>query len=503
MREPMSSTFIDLAGRGELETFGNKLSKVPVNRLSGLGKDEDFRGALKILANIVASEGEPLQRLAALALIGKADSSVQRREPVIEQSAREALRIEPPRLVSHGSSALDFNARRYIAEVLDRAEGEWVGRYAAQALLDEERSDHARLSFARLVFDRSPSLADAFRLIASTASESLHAKPGKKDADLARARRIARLFPALTEAIRLTPIDTGEALDTELRPLVQSLMLRFSAPKIGLEGQEAAASAVREALAFLSTIVRTRFSISTSSETYSPINGIKRWCERQEWPLEAKDAVGRLEQSLLEAIMLQARLGRPPSELVQILISLKGDRPRVEARLKAIAAEPGLEPSVREWLHFGGKSGPRRFSTHHATEAGLRDADPLLAAAAVRGERVRRRLELVADEVVAVIRTHPGLTQEAIKLTQLLNDVRALIGDLSSLLRRRSLHLFGEHGEIIEADPSRQEREDGRVIDTPAVRVRAPGVVRRLATGTEAVVRKVVVEGVQGNEHEQ
>jgi hypothetical protein len=502
MSEPTSASFGDLANSGDLETFGSKLSKVPVNRLSGLGKDEDFQYSLARLAKIVATDSQPLRRLAALALIGKADSSVQRREPAIEHAARDALQTEPPRLVADGSSALDFNARRYIAEVLDRAEGDWVARYAAQALLDEERSDHARTSFARLVFDRSATLTEAFRLISSTAARSLHANPGKKDADLARARRLARLFPALTDATRLTSAETGECLDAEIRPLLQALMLRFSAPKVGTEGEDAAASAVKESLLFLSTLVRTRFSISTCSETYSPINGIKRWCERGEWPVEAKEAVARLEQSLLEAVMLQSRLGRPPSELVNILISLTGNRSRVEARLKMIAAEPGIEKSVREWLLFGGKTGPRRFASEHATEAGLRDADAMVAVAAIRSERVRRRLE-ATNELLPAIRARQDLSQEAVKLTQLLNDVRALLGDLTSLLRRRSLHLFGQPGEIVTADPLRHEIEDGRVIDTAVVKIRSPGVLRRLASGNEAVVRKAVVEGVTGNDEER
>jgi hypothetical protein len=207
------------------------------------------------------------------------------------------------------------------------------------------------------------------------------------------------------------------------------------------------------------------------------------------------EAVGRLEQSLLEAITLQSRLGRPPSELVQILVSLTGDRPRVDNRLKAIAAEPGIEQSVREWLLFGGKTGPARFVSEHATEAGLRDADAMIAAAAVRSERVRRRLDAV-NEVLPAIRARQDSAHDAIKITQLLNDVRSLLGDLASLLRRRSLHLYGQQGEVVPADRLRHEKEDGGIIDTAMVKVRSPGVLRRLASGSEAVVLKAAVEGV-------
>jgi hypothetical protein len=214
------------------------------------------------------------------------------------------------------------------------------------------------------------------------------------------------------------------------------------------------------------------------------------------------EAVNRLEQSMLEAITLQSRLGRPPSELVQILVSLTGDRPRVDNRLKAVAGEPGIEQNVREWLLFGGKAGPARFASEHATEAGLRDADAMVAAAAIRSERIRRRLDAV-NEVLPAIRAREDLAHEAIKITQLLNDVRALIGDLTSLLRRRSLHFFGEHGEIVPADRLRHEKEDGGIIDTAMVKVRSPGVLRRTASGSEAIVVKAVVEGVTAYDDER
>ena len=481
----------------DLDRFSRLLATVPDNRIASLGKEGQFHEALRSLARLATQGSEPIDRLNALALLGKAESTVQRREKAVENAVRAALRKEPPRLVLNGASALDFNARRYIAEMLDRAEGDWVAAYAAQALLDEDRSDHARLSFAQVVCDRADTLEAAFELITAIAPKSLHAAPGKKDSALARARRIARLLPAISEAVRQATTETGDELDARIQPLFQALVFRFDRPTIGLEGEQAGGAAVAASLTFLATLVRTRFSISGSAETYSPVSSLRRWWKGSTWPEEAAEAVGRLERSVIEAITLQARIGRPPRELLSVWLTLSGDRRSVESRLKKIAEVPGLDEDVRAWLLAGGSSPAPRFTSDHAIESGLRDADQLIAAAAIRAERSRRRLEQVNAETLPAVRSRPDLVGEAVKLTQFVNDVRALLDDLASVFRRRSLDLFGVAGELVPSDPTRHETRDGRLIDTATVKVQTPGVVRRLATGNEAVVTKAIVEMVE------
>lgn len=481
------------AGSGDLARFGEELAAVKVGRLSHLAKETEFHRALLALAQIAASDPDPLRRLTALSLVGKADTATQSREAETGAACRAALRVEPPRLRIGDDQPLDADGRIYIAEALRHSDEPWLTRWAALALLDETNSDNARTPLAALVLDRSPSLAEAFDLLASLVPGSLFERPATKEPELTRTRRLARLCDVLEGAIRNTNVESGPDLPAALNRLLQSLAFRYSRPTAGRESQEVTEAAAAAIMTFVSTLIRIRFSISADPESYSAIRRLKSWFGQGSWPAALKIARAKLSQSVREAIALRARMQLPSRDLFAVLTQLTGDRRTAERQILPIADLPGIAPNIQDWLRSGGKRTGSREAGKNLEEAGLRDADDLIALASVRAGRLKAIAEGEAKAALAAIRQHPQLADAARALTQLVALGRAIPQDLELLLQRRSLSVFWNAGEIVENDPVRQEPAEGGLIDTQMVEVITPGVQRKLPNGTMIVVRKAAV----------
>lgn len=501
MTETIVEALLDRARAGDLEGYAEAITAVPVYQLSTIGNLDGFQQSVAALVPLAAG-GDKLRRLKALALIGRADNTTQQKQEALARSARDAVRAPPPQFGVEGQKALSPDERYYISLVVARSEADWVPAYAARALVDEEGpprlKNDVRAAFASLVFDRMETLTEAFRLMAGAVPGSLLEDPRTKDAELSRTRRLARLLPAIEHATRLAMSDNGADLAAGFNEMLQALVFRYGRPTTGTEGDDLAAGVVDAALMLLSTLLRTRFLISVETEAYKTVGRLKHWHKTDSWPKAARGARLRLEQTLLQAIVLRARTGNASGELLAVLIQLAGDRRRVERQLAADAETPGIPADVQDWMRAGGRQSAPRFRTAAAGEAGLRDVDTLIAGATLRAHHLHGLAEGRAKEAVAMIRQKLDSADAVRALVQFLNHSRALANDVLALSRRRSFATFGEPGALVEAVPSRHQLEDAALITTEMVQIERPGIERLLPNGTAEVILPAIVKGAPG-----
>jgi hypothetical protein len=291
--------------------------------------------------------------------------------------------------------------------------------------------------------------------------------------------------------LRRSTKDNGKELAEAFNAMLHSLVFRHARPTSGIEGDEAAAGVVDSVLSLLSTLLRTRFSLAATTETYKAVAQLKSWHKTQGWPKSSKQSRERLAQTLREAITLRAQMGKPSRELLAVLIQLVGDRRPVERQLLVIAEEPGISTEVQDWLRAGGVSPPKRFSSPAAAEAGLRDTDALIATALIRADRLRR----LVDEAPAHVGSTSGSSGNSVKQT--INFARAMANDVVALSGRRSMILIGSVGDVVAGEPKRHKSFDGRLIQTELVRIEVPGVERVFPNGTSEVIVPAQVSEVE------
>lgn len=492
MTEVIADRLLAAAEGGDLPAYAAALAAIPVQRLNTIGKLPAFQQSVARLVPTALAASASADRLAALALIGRADSTTQQKQPAIAEAARAAVAEPPPQFDAEGLKSLTPDDRYYLALVVARADADWVAPYAARALVEEggepRSKNDVRKAFAELVFARSPTLADAFLRIAEAVPQSSHEDPGTKEAELSRSRRLAKLFPALEDATRAALADNGDDLSAAFITMMQALVFRFGRPWAGTESDGAAAAVVEASLMLLSTLLRTRFLISVETDAYKTVGRIKYWHRTDSWPKSASAGRERLSQTLLQAIALRAKTGHASQELLSVLIQLAGDRRRIEPHIARLADQQGVPEEVQDWLRAGGKQTPPRFATAAGEEAGLRDVDTLLASAAVRAAHVQSLVQDQAKAALVHVRGQDDLGDAARTLTQTLNFARALSVDVGALARRRSLSLFGEPGEMVIAEARRHRQENGQLIQTERVRIERPGVERALPNGTTEII---------------
>lgn len=494
----ISEALLESARNGDLDNFASVLSSVPVSRLGSLGKDQPFRDGVDQLVPFALNASDPIKRLQALALIGRADSTTQQKQAEIGKSAKRAAAVEPPQLDVAAQEKLKSEDRYYIALVVARADADWKVNYAARSLLNETSLPKTRdprdvrSAFTEILFDGAPDLSGMFRTLAAAVPGSLHENPGTKEADLSRARRVARVLAPIEDAIRNGVKENGNELAASFNKMLQALVYRYARPMVGLEGDEVAAGVVDAVLSLVGTLLRTRFSLAGQTESYKAVAQLKHWHKTQTWPKCVRPARQRLAQSLREAITWRAQTGKVSRELLAVLIQIVGDRRTVEKQLLVIAEQPEIPPDVQDWLRAGGTSPQKRFENVAAEEAGLRDADSVIATALVRAQRLRT---LVDDPAISDQERENTLIGGAQK--QIVNFARAIANDVIGIGGRRSMTLLGIVGEIVPADRKRHRSLDGRLIQTEFVRIESPGVERTFPNGTSEVVLPAQVTEVE------
>lgn len=500
MSEQSAARLLDCAQRGDLTGYAEALTGLPVSQLNTIGKLPTFRQSVAALVPVARDGTTARIRLAALALIGRADNTTQQKQLEIAEYATAAIALPPPPLDAQAQEDLKPEDRFYIGLVATRGDPAWSLPYAALALVNEggepKKQKDVRATFAGMIFDRAPTLAAAFALIAAAVPGSLHHDPATKDHELSRARRLTKLLPAIEDAMRSTLRDSGDGLASAFNAMLHGLMFRYGRPIAGAEADDVAGEAADAAFKLLSTLVRTRFSAAVEVEAYRTVGRAQAWLKTRSWPDATDASRQRLNQSLIEAVAVRASMGKASQELVAVLVQLAGHRGTIERQLAPLAGRPDVPADVQDWLRAGGKPVPPRFETEDSDEAGRRDIDTMLASATIRALQVKSSIETDMLGAIGLVRQHEDLAAVGRTLTQGLNYARALANDVVAIARRRSMSVFGSPGEVVSAEPKRHIGSDGRGIITEKIRIDRLGVERTLPNGTTEVIVQATGTGV-------
>jgi hypothetical protein len=490
--------FREAVQAGDLSRADEIMAAVKVQSNWTFSRTRAAEVAAEALAAIAVASSGDAKRLYAIALFGRLDALTNRKTTAFIPYGERAMDREPPRLVIDGKPALDAKARAYIAAVVrDYARASWQVSWSARAMVDEANSPTVREELAKLLLNRAENVASVFQAITGAVPGSLLETPGRKDAELTRSKQAARMLAALQPALRLSPIDTGDNLAAAANAMIKALVIRFKAPKgEGADSVAATGEAVSEALGFIQTLMRTRFSISIEAESYALIRPLQVWAGGS-WPAETAEARAELASSVREAIALQARMQTVNRDLLAALILLMGDREAAVRSLTPLTRIPGLQPEVQKWLASGGAiEQPRRSSG--SAEGAWREADGLLAQTSARAIRLRSVIDRDGVAIVKAMRAQSSDGALANAASLLVNLGRAVTQTLVLTMAKRNLELFEAPGEKVAFVPTRHETSEGTMADSEFVEVLEPGALRRGPTGAEDIIRKATVRSVRG-----
>jgi hypothetical protein len=470
---------LELCNCAEPSALADALARIKKQKkLPALVKHHSFLTLAETLVQKM-SGWEPSARAAGLSILGRLVETVRTirttRETIRRALAGSRLEIPEFHLLP------DAKERYYLAITISLAPAKVSHSYLAQAIVQEDAGEAAREVLIASLLDHVPDLATAFHHLAVSA-EALSIDT--KDAAATRARRLVRIAAKLRPAIATRDLPAAEELGPNLAKFARALINR------DLSGRPVRSSAAEAALGLLYELVRARFSLVSSPETFEVADVAKTQLGIQTWPNELNELVQRIASQVLEGIALLARQGVTDSRMRSLVIRLLGAETG-GTRLKAIAeAGPALPPHIASWLATG------RAPTS-STEDRLAAESVLLEFDAVVGSIMR---ELVALRMaVARLRDEIAPQMEALDPASLaiFRTIAVGVQKLDERLRlissRRSLKMRGEVGDIVEFSPGEHEQTP-ETLGSRLVRIRSPLIERSSAGLSPTVVLKAEVD---------
>jgi hypothetical protein len=460
-------------------TLADALARIKKQKkLPALVKHQSFPALAETLVRRM-SEWEPCTRAAGLSILGRLTETVRTirttREVIGHAVAGSQLVIPDFHLLA------DAKERYYLAITVSLVPAKVSPPYLAQAIVQEDAGEAAREVLIGCLVDLVPNLATAFRHLAASADVL---NIDTKDAAATRARRLVRIAAKLRPAMATRDLAAGEELGPNLARFARALINR------DLSGRPLRNNAAEAALGLLYELVRSRFSLVSSPETFEVADVVKTQLGIQTWPGEINELVQRIASQIIEGIALLARQGVTDSRMRSLVIRLLGPETG-GARLGAVAKAGTRLPShIASWLATG--RAPIR-----STEDPLAAESVLLEFDAAVGSMMR---ELIALRMaVASLQDEIAPQMEAIDPASLTifrtiaSGVQRLDERLRLISSRRSLKMRGEVGDIVEFSPAEHE-QTSETLGSRLVRIRSPLIERSSASLSPTVVLKAEVD---------
>lgn len=462
--EDRSAALVDLIRRRELVK---------------VAKTSEFEAGTAAVLMTAASGASDVDRLTAVATLGRIASSLKVRRVLVERGLADALRKPLPAL-ERASAAGD---RTYVAKACRLGQPSWCVPYLAEAAVAEESSEEVRTACVGSLVFLSGNLAATLDQLGS-AIKSVRIDT-KNPADSV-GRRVRRLLAAIRTAISGEWLEPGPQAGQALTQLLDQAFRHTGPPKIAQVTREIAA----EVAALVHELVRARFSVAADAETYQALALVQRWVG-DDWEETARKSVpcGLVARDIVEALELLVRAGVTDDGLLRALEIASGSASSARELTEQLAeARPGLSEPVRDWL----LRRPPRMKSAVAEESQWRIADEAIADLLLEGRRLSEANSAFMREVLPELQiVAPRLIGRLDFHSQL---VAALLNAVEALARRRSLRIRGAVGEVVEYSPLEHEIVDGTQIGPRRVRLLRPIVEVIGAQGARRVVRKGVVE---------
>ena len=447
-------------------------------KLPALVKQQSFPALAETLVRRI-SQWEPATRAAGLSILGRLTETVRTirttREAIGRALAASDIAIPDLRLLS------DAKDRYYLAITISLAPAKVSPLYLAQAIVQEDAGEAAREVLISTLLDQVPDLAAAFRYLAESA-ESLSIDT--KDAASTRARRLVRIASKLRPAIATRDLPAGEDLGPNLARFVRTLINR------DLSERTVRSSAAEATLGLLYELVRARFSLVSSPETFEVVDVARTQLGIQTWPRETNDLVQRIASRILEGMALLARQGVTDNRMRSLVIRLLGPESG-GTKLKAIAeSTTGIPSQIATWIATG-RAPARSREDPFAAESVLLEFDAVVGAMMREFAGLRMAVARIQDEIAPQVEVIDPASIAIFRTIAL--AVQRLDERLRLISSRRSLKMRGEVGDIVEFSPAEHEQTP-ETLGARLVRIRSPLIERSSAGLPPTVVLKAEVD---------
>lgn len=475
----IASLVLELCDCTGPKALADTLARVKKQKLlPTLVKHDSFPALAQALIQRM-SEWEPAIRAAGLSVLGRLIETVRTirttREAVGSALRGSHLAIPDVHLLA------DAKERYYFAITVSLAPTKISSSYLAEAIVREDAGEAARGVLIASLLDHVADLGAAFRELAAGA-EALHIDT--KDAAATRVRRLVRIAAKLRPAIATRDLPAGEEVGPNLARFTRALINRE------LSGRSLRSGAAQAALGLLYELVRARFSLVSSPETFEVVDTAKAQLGIRTWPAEINELVQRIASQVLEGIALLARQGITDSRMRSLVIRLLGPDGG-DTRLRALAeAVPGLPSHIAGWLATG-RAPTRPKEDALAAESVLLEFDGVIGAMMREIVALRIAVARLQDEIAPQIEAIDPAS--LVVFRSIVLGVQKLDERLRLISSRRSLKMRGEVGDIVEFSPAEHEQTT-QTLGARLVRIRLPLVERLSAGPSPAVVLKAEVD---------
>ncbi len=479
-----SKEMIESFALGAVQEKYDSLRKLIADRKHhAAAKEKPFQQGIDALVDSAGDTAIPdLERLLAVATLGRLAATVKRLQPAIFQSLQEAFteKLPKPSLLSEPDD------RSYIGNACEQVQPDWGAGYCAQAAIYEKTGEQAREAFLKALLTMQPDLSAALQLLEKTAHGLLLET---EDPGTSVARRLKRIMDAIQVSLSGSTIEPGEDPGDHLASLCKTVFKDVAAPKKEeslFEAAEGVAGAIHE-------FVRLRFSLATETNTYSALKVIKYMLSVSVWDSFASKSpkLKLISQDISEAILILAKQGITDDSLAGALAIAAGHKKHATRKMKQLAKTPGLSAEVKNWLVGGSKEVPAEVETGETQQ--LSD-DSQLADLLVDTLRFQALENVGRAQIVPEIEMLDPRLGEGV--TQLLQSGVAICDAIQAMARRRKLQVRGAPGDEEEYAPLEHEVIGDRV-GIRRVRIIRPVVEQVRENGVSFVISKGVVEKIK------
>lgn len=441
-------------------------------------KTAAFDTFLRFLAGALAT-GSDLEKLAALALACKVGNSVKTVKPRIAALINGLALAEFPPL----RRLSDSDERYYAANVWRYSNAAWISEFLIQCIVEEESAEKARRECTDGLVCLSAGVEELLKTLGTRIRFVMFDTESPGDS---MGRRVRRIVAALRGSVANSRQPAGESVGSNLRIFLRTAFERTGPPK----DISAKVELAREVFTLILHIVRSRYSLALSSETFSPIVTVKDWFSDAEWRNLSEDSVlQEFAESIQAAIELLARTGVVDNGLFGHLVLASGnvDMAR-KLTAQIVVRNAGLAPDIVAWL----KGQQAKKSTALSSESQMVRIEETIADLILSALSTSEAANAVRTELVPELSLFNSLPHSI--LDDLLIEFERLMTSVQLLSETRRLKVFGSLNAIEDFSPLQHDFADQTQAGARLVRVVRFGIMTNFEDGTSRIVRKALVE---------
>ncbi len=429
-----------------------------------------------LLGNESATDAD---RLLAIAELIRAGQTIKKLQPKLGKMIAPAFAkpLPPASLLKEATDRLN------LARACSLMPADWMPAYLAQSVAEEETGEKPRAEAMNILMDRVGSVADLLSLLADAFANLRIQTESPADSI---GRRLTRTLAVMRPVLIASFIEVGEATGARLEALLRTALRSTGRP----QEERVRLELTREVALTIHDLVRTHFSISTESETFSALKYCRGFFTGISWPSEVREPMAFLVQDVSEALIMLGRQDVPNQGMLDQLEVVCGNKDRARGVSTELAAKhTELPERIRDWLKRG-RLAQTISASDTLEDSLLRATEPYIGLALIEARRLKDQ-EDTATRIVSTLEIFdPTLAPGA---QGYVAQTTATIAAVEEVAKRREIDLLGALGEEIEFTPKYFE-PIGPISGRRAT-VRRPAIVRRSVAGAPSeVILKGLVE---------